>query len=378
MANYVKFMQGTQAQYNKIVNPSPDTLYFIVEADSDKGLLYLGSKLIAGGTNENPVMSIDDLTDVIIKAAQGRDFLVFDANEGSWVNKTAEEMAFIGATNLSNGVGGLVPAPQAGDENKVLSGGGAWISVVTSDQIGSIDSSVTDLNNRLTALEGEVGKEAEGETPASGLFAEIATLKEKDSAIDTSIQEINTALSGKAEQSAVDSLGTELTGLNERLVKAETFLAAAELDGTDTNVIDTLKEIQEYIKSDETGATNMLAAIEKNKEDILALQTATGNNSSALETLNQTVSQNSTSITELSNKFADYTTTEQLNALLAGKAEASVVTELQQAVNDHVSRIGALETGLESANDRIDLTETDIAELKAALTWGSLEDESEA
>ena len=57
------------------------------------------------------------------------------------------------------------------------------------------------------------------------------------------------------------AFGSADSALDERLQAVEAFLKEAELDTDDKNVIDTLKEIQEYIKSDETGASEMLAAI---------------------------------------------------------------------------------------------------------------------
>lgn len=41
--------------------------------------------------------------------------------------------AFTGATSATNGVGGDVPAPQAGDEDKFLKGDGSWADVPTRD-----------------------------------------------------------------------------------------------------------------------------------------------------------------------------------------------------------------------------------------------------
>ena len=57
-------------------------------------------------------------------------------------------------------------------------------------------------------------------------------------------------------------------GLDSRLQTVEAFWKAAQADGTDSNVIDTLKEIQDYIASDETGAANMLASIQANEAAI--------------------------------------------------------------------------------------------------------------
>ena len=61
-------------------------------------------------------------------------------------------------------------------------------------------------------------------------------------------------------------------GLEDRIETMEAFWSAAQADGTDSNVIDTLKEIQEYIASDETGASQMTASIKQNSDDIDALE----------------------------------------------------------------------------------------------------------
>lgn len=61
--------------------------------------------------------------------------------------------------------------------------------------------------------------------------------------------------------------------LSTRIAKAEAFLNEANLDSEDgsNNVIDTLKEIQEYIVKDETGASGMLANIQSNTAAIEAI-----------------------------------------------------------------------------------------------------------
>ncbi len=46
---------------------------------------------------------------------------------GTWVAQSAEADVMTGATSLGNGASGLVPAPSAGDENKVLTGAGTWV-----------------------------------------------------------------------------------------------------------------------------------------------------------------------------------------------------------------------------------------------------------
>ena len=57
-----------------------------------------------------------------------------------------------------------------------------------------------------------------------------------------------------------------------RLDTVEDFFKAVE---TPDEVIDTLAEIVSYIENDKTGAANMLASIEKNANDILAINNET-------------------------------------------------------------------------------------------------------
>ena len=130
LANYVKFMRGSMAAWNKLAieDRQSDTLYFIFNESDDEGLLYLGNKLIAGGTTDKPVMSLEDLTDVDINelSLSNASFLVYDFDAGQWVNKNPSELKFGGATSESMGKAGLVPAPARGQENLFLRGDGTW------------------------------------------------------------------------------------------------------------------------------------------------------------------------------------------------------------------------------------------------------------
>jgi hypothetical protein len=114
-------MRGTTAAWEKlpVEQRNSDTLYFIADKDSDEGILYLGNKLIAGGSSGDdvgPVIKLDDLTDVAINALGLGDlsFLVYDFSQNQWVNKNPSQVTFKGATSASMGRAGLVPAPSSG------------------------------------------------------------------------------------------------------------------------------------------------------------------------------------------------------------------------------------------------------------------------
>ena len=67
MENYVKFLRGTPAAFEKLAAKDNNTLYFISEPGAKNGLLYLGEKLIAGGTSGDiSNLSLEDLKDIDI------------------------------------------------------------------------------------------------------------------------------------------------------------------------------------------------------------------------------------------------------------------------------------------------------------------------
>ena len=80
----------------------------------------MGEKLIAGGSSSGlSEVKLNDLTDVIINTEELKDksFLVYDENSKAWVNIDLDDLIFRGATSLSAGGAGLVPAPASGQEN---------------------------------------------------------------------------------------------------------------------------------------------------------------------------------------------------------------------------------------------------------------------
>lgn len=123
-------MRGTTAAWNNlpVADRNSDTLYFIADAASDEGLLYLGNKLIAGGSSDTPVIKLDDLSDVVINGNSLGDlsFIVYDHASQTWVNRDPKQLVFGGASASAMGKAGLVPVPQKGQDNLFLRGDGTW------------------------------------------------------------------------------------------------------------------------------------------------------------------------------------------------------------------------------------------------------------
>lgn len=82
--NFVKFLRGTQEQYDNLVNKDKNTLYFIYDqnssAEQPTGKLYLDKFLISGATTAS--FALRDLTDTAITNLTGGEVLQFD--NGKW------------------------------------------------------------------------------------------------------------------------------------------------------------------------------------------------------------------------------------------------------------------------------------------------------
>lgn len=120
----------------------------------------------------------------------------------------------------------------------------AEIEKVTGDGEGSLG----ELEGRVAANEAALGIINSTDATKEGSLAKVA----KDAADAVA-----------AEKKRAEDAELLLDG---RLDTVEAFFEAALEDGDGQQVIDTLKEIQEYIKADETGAAGMLASIKANTD----------------------------------------------------------------------------------------------------------------
>lgn len=103
--------------------------------------------------------------------------LVINGNEVATLNDIPTD--FTGADSITAGTNGLVPAPAAGDDDKILTGGGTWESVNTvigytpADNTLSNVSSIDGGSAVKSALDDKVNKS--GDTMTGGLFVNSYT-----------------------------------------------------------------------------------------------------------------------------------------------------------------------------------------------------------
>ena len=180
-------------------------------------------------------------------------------------------------------------------------------------------------------LEGKIN--AKADQTALNAVSEVANAAVAKSVYDAKVAELvaeDTRIAGLVSAEQTRAEGVE-AGLEDRIETMEAFWEAAKADGDEGNVIDTLKEIQEYIAGDETGASEMLAAINKNKEDI-------------------------TAHVAIDHDFAgaDATLKAELQTEIAKKADNSALTELAGKVTVAEGEIDSLQTDLGEAQAAIE------------------------
>ena len=170
LANYVKFLRGTQDAYNNLSKKDPDTLYFVMEnKDSEYGKLYLGDKLISVDVADaNGGIALKELKDVIIGTnITNGSLLSYNSTTRTWSPKSIGQaiaeadlnlLEMVGATAAQDGQSGLVPVPQRGMQNLFLRGDAKWANPVelVQTQLINIENNQRILNNSVADLQAEL------------------------------------------------------------------------------------------------------------------------------------------------------------------------------------------------------------------------------
>lgn len=149
MANYVQFMRGSLAAYNLALENdkiNDNTLYFLSDSINSEGWLYLGKRLISGPNEgfQPETFKLTDLSDVYIDDLVEYDsLLMFNTATNRWENWTFDELRFKGASSTVGGIGGLVPAPVAGQEKMFLRADGTWAEAGSRGKVFEVEPEKT-------------------------------------------------------------------------------------------------------------------------------------------------------------------------------------------------------------------------------------------
>ena len=293
--SYVAFVKATEALWSKMESSQrlDNVLYFVVDGPDDSiGKLYLGNTLIADGNGITDVR-VDNLLDVDIDAINGGDVLMYNMSTSKWENVSLASQignlikVFTPASESSSGTGGLVPAPQAGQQDLYLKGDGSWANPT-----------------EAVALE------------VAGLKTSVDTLIGTDK--NVSVRVIATDIASKAASTAVANLVANAP---------ESF--------------DTLKEIADWIE-DHPSTETFVALSNKvtSLDDLVNGNAEKGITGlvSQVSTLNSTVSTLNEDVTALKGKALTFTT--DISSLKSGLATVNTT------LKNHSDRIDSIESRL--------------------------------
>lgn len=280
---YVKFLRGTPAAWDSISTKDEDTLYFISEQGATRGSLYLGNKLIAGGSSN--VVSLQDLQDVLIGAnIPSNAVLVYDSDNDIWAPVALETALadiiepMTGATANDDGLAGLVPQPLAGEQTLFLRGDATWANPTSAVE--------TSLSNLISDL---YGNDVEGSSIRSIV----------NSAIDDLVGNAPTTLDTLEELAAWVQDHEQVIDITQAAVDIENLTDA--MFGTLANPSETDAQLVQMVQQD--GVIRILS----NLQTIVGTNEYTGLQG-ALGTLEGRVSDNESAITSLNSSLTSLTT----------------------------------------------------------------------
>ena len=272
--SYVKFVRGTPKNWAALTKAEKDldTLYFISEPEGEEGKLYLGPKLIAGGSSGTSVGSLKDLQDILLsESIEANSFLVYDSESKKWINKAASQvLASIatlmkGATADKDGEAGLVPVPTQGQQNLFLRGDATWADPTTELKATVITLIGEDTDKSIRQIARDEVKTVIG----------AAT-----NAFDT-LGEIETWI--KNHESAVNllDLNNKVTNLNNVVINGITgddgAIKTPSLVKQVSDLNAEFKTLNETVNGTEQNPTSGLVYVTNNLKDTVAILTNTTN-----------------------------------------------------------------------------------------------------
>lgn len=239
--NYVKFIRGTEASWANIPDneKSSDTLYFISNTGSTSGKLYLGAKLISNGSLTSAT-SLSELNDVLIaESITDQSILLYNGTSKKWENKSILDIflaineVFKGASESTEGVAGLVPAPKQGEQNLFLRGDATW-----ANPIEGVMDTIEGIQTQLTTIVGDDTNLSMRSIASDEAAAAVATIVAGAPEQFDTLKEIATWIEGNQGAIDVSSLTQKVTNLEDIIYgkPADDDLGTAEIVGLQTIV----------------------------------------------------------------------------------------------------------------------------------------------
>lgn len=371
MALNVKFLKGTHAQFNALATKDVNTFYYIDEKD-----LYLGSIKVTNGADleaaKERISANEEDIEQLDRLING-----YDGEDGNHVPGILEDLGAAettigqhetkinGLDDQINGENGLA----AKLENLIKSEGGVIAGLegriedleeaVKNIQENAYDDTAlkTEIQGKLdlkadktqvaTDIENAVNAEKSArETAVAGVQSAVDTLAGTHA---TDKAALEAAIALKADKTALEAEVERATGVEEdfeeRISNMETFWKTTE-DATE--VVDTLKEIQEYITNDKTGAAGMLESIQQNATAIGNLEKADEAQDAKIKALEDKFGEGEGSVADMIKDAVDVVAgdlsdfeTEVARDYATKQALADEVTNRQKAIDDAIAALDA-------------------------------------
>lgn len=288
---YVKFIKGSLSAFNKLSEKDNSTLYFITDNETGNLSLYLGNTLISSGNTDPEELSLQDLLDVTLsEELKSGNILTF--NGTNWENTSLEVLKswldipempgeMEGATESSNGLSGLVPAPASADRGNFLSGDGKWTNIVPiikteletitkdapaafdtlkeiADWISDDQSGATKLVTRVGNLEGLIETQGEAlgllqtsvgnlETSVNTNSNNITILQNSVGTLESDIVKLQEAVDDLITGGDVDLTGYVTTVEFRSAVGDLSNLNTSYVEGDTTNLVNEINGINERL-----------------------------------------------------------------------------------------------------------------------------------
>ena len=263
----------------------------------------------------------------------------------------------------------------------------------TTDEVAKVNSANNAVTQRVTKLEGVVGKAAEGENAATGLVKNVADLQAKNKSQDTAIEGAqstadNAVAAAAAAQKQADKGVADAAAAKKQADKGVADAAAAQTDvdalkaqlgtGGTSGLSKDIKANTDAIAAINNAETGILATSKKYTDDKIGDVTTTVNankkaisteearakaaekaNADAIAKLNGTAETDGSVAKSIADALADYTDTTNMKAFVA-----SVVNTLALTMEDDkvklklggVDGVTVTETSLDLCTDE-DITE---------------------
>ena len=361
MSNYVKFMRGTPKAFNALRQKDDNTLYFISEVDAVSGKLYLGEKEIICDNNHDAVASyLKNLLDVSLPDdSELRDgqVLTYDASVNAWIAKDPSGVAEVSF-----------------DENQFYLTANGELSILNFAEAETGAQLTKDSNGKLVWLKPDV-------TTVEGLSETVEILR---SDVDTLINKVDTLNTPEEIDTKISEAIASVNHLSYKIVNSTDEI---DVDSEDAdrfiylvkngNVYDEYMVINGNLEV--VGDWNVDLSSYATKEEIAAIDTTVvniadqlNNVSVAVEEVKGSLGTISTSVEELQGQFGTVST--QVGDL-TGELN-KIKNRVERSENAIFNLTSALDNKVDfpTYNAKMAEIDSDLADMKAAMTWNQLEE----